>query len=150
MILDDINFLRQYHLPMTEQILSFLKKNNPLDFTVKEIEIQGRDLFVRPSEYLTKAPSELRFETHRIYADVQYVVQGVEMMQLAKNNLSSLTDYDTTGDCQFFQASGVVSDIVVSQGQFIVFFPGEAHRPCCYYDGNPASVKKLVFKIRMK
>ena len=151
MIFDHIDNLPRYDLPMLEEIAAYLKANDPLTVPDGEIEIRGRELFVRPQEYETRVPGEGKFETHRIYADLQFVARGVEVMQTAlPEDLAPLTDYDAMGDYQFFQANGKLSDITVPAGYFAVFFSGEAHRPCCHSGGKPGRVKKLVFKIKLK
>jgi YhcH/YjgK/YiaL family protein len=38
----------------------------------------------------------------------------------------------------------------VRAGEFVVYFPGEAHRPMCQRGLGPEAVKKLVFKIKFK
>ena len=150
MIFDRIENLSNYDLPHKADILAFLKANDALTLPVGEIEINGRELFVRPSEYETKRPQEGKFEAHRVYADLQLVVQGSEIMQTAPADaLEQLTEYDPKGDYQFFQAFRNIASQLVRTGEFMVFFPGEAHRPCCSPSGAPVKVKKLVFKIRV-
>jgi len=114
----------------------------------EEIELKGRDLFVRPSSFMTRDADSARFEAHRIYADVQYVAEGVERMQFAPASaLKTVTPYDAKKDIEFFTAEGLISDIVVPAGYAVIFFKGEAHRPCCHYGNTPARVKKLVLKV---
>lgn len=150
MIFDKIEHLKRYNVPFCEDILKFLKAHDPAALPVGEMEILGRDLFVRPSEYDTKPASEGKFETHRVYADLQYVVGGEEIMQVAPiDTLTPLSAYDEKGDYQFFTAAGSISSSLVRAGEFTVFWPGEAHRPCCTPAERPVRVKKLVFKIRM-
>ncbi|NTV29891.1 MAG: DUF386 domain-containing protein [Candidatus Omnitrophica bacterium] len=151
MIVDRFSNLQRYALPMTDKIVAFLDKDGPAVWPAGETEILGRELFVRPSEYLTRAPAEGKFETHRVYADLQYVVSGAEVMQVAlEESCVPVAGYDEAGDCQFFRAQNGITDLLVPAGHFAVFFPGEAHRPCCQVDGHPAPVRKLVFKIRIK
>jgi len=150
MIFDRIDNLSHYDVQHKADILAFLKAHDVLALPVGEIAIRGRELFVRPSEYETKRPEEGKFEAHRVYADLQYVVKGEEIMQTAPTDaLEPLTDYDPMGDHQFFKTSRSVSSQLVKAGEFMVFLPGEAHRPCCSPSDIPVQVKKLVFKIRM-
>jgi YhcH/YjgK/YiaL family protein len=150
MIHDRIENLSRHALPQADAIVSFLRANDVLKIPVGEIEINGRELFVRPSEYETRKPEEGKFETHRVYADLQYVVKGEEIIETAPSDaLLPLTEYDPKGDCQFFKASRSISSQLVRTGEFMVFFPGEAHRPCCSPHDTPVKVKKLVFKIRI-
>ena len=133
------------------QIKTFLKKQDPLSLTGEEVEINGRELFVRIAEYKTRLSQEGRFETHKVYADLQYVVSGAEIMQFAPANALTLaTEYDPQGDVAFFTAQKDITDVVVRAGEFVVYFPGEAHRPMCQRGLGPEAVKKLVFKIKIK
>jgi YhcH/YjgK/YiaL family protein len=148
MILDTIGHLDRYNIPYRKEIEEFLQQNDPLRLSVGEIEIKGRELFVRPAEYQTKPADQGKFETHRRYADLQYVVRGVELMQVAPSDvLAPLTDHDIAGDYQFFKADKDISSFIVREDEFAVFFPGEAHRPSCSPGKDPVAVKKLVFKI---
>ncbi len=151
MIHDNITHISRYDIPMVEGIRRFMSDPGRVDFNVNEIEIDGRDLFLRPSTYLTRLPGEGLFETHDVYADLQYVVSGVERMQLVpRESLTPSGAYDPARDMAFFTARGDVTDVIVRAGEFTVFFPGEAHRPMCQCGRGPEQVKKLVFKIRMK
>ncbi len=150
MIFDTINQLNHYSIPSKEKIISFLKNNDPRHLSDGEHSIDGKDLFVKVMSYVPKPALEKEFETHRVYADLQYVVTGVELMQtVPSTELKPNTEYDPVGDYQFFKAEHFINDHVVRAGQFMVFFPGEAHRPSCLYQNHTASVKKLVFKIRI-
>lgn len=150
MITDSIEYLKRYAVPGTEGILKFIADHRSSVLPDGEIEIQGRELFVRVMSYHPKPAEENRFETHRVYADVQYLVSGAEIMQTARaKDLIPLTDYDAKGDHRFFKASGAVSDVIVKAGEFAVFYPEQAHRPSCAYQGYTGSVKKFVFKVKI-
>lgn len=151
MILDTLDQLSRYQIPHARDIITFMASQNPMDVADGEHEILGRELFVRVMSYEPKPAHENRFEAHRVHADVQLVVQGVELMQVAPlDQLKPLTEYDAKGDCQFFSASGFWTDLTVRANTFAIFFPGEAHRPACLYQDHRARVKKFVFKIKMQ
>ncbi|MBF0123019.1 MAG: YhcH/YjgK/YiaL family protein [Candidatus Omnitrophica bacterium] len=150
MIFDSIGHLDRHHIPCRDEIVSFLKKNRPETLPVGEIEIRGRELFVRPAHYETKSAAQGKFETHRLYMDLQYVIEGEELMQVAPADvLLPLSEYNVNGDYQFFKASQGISSFIVRADEFAVFWPGEAHRPSCSVGEKPVFVKKLVFKIRI-
>jgi len=150
MIADSIEHLDRYALPQTTAILKFLKEHDAARLPDGEIEIEGRQLFVRIMSYTPKPASENRFEIHRVYADVQYMIKGVEIMQLSQEkDLVALGDYDFQGDYQFFKPTGPINNLIVPEGQFIVFYPNEAHRPSCSYLPISTPVKKLVFKVKI-
>ena len=150
MIFDTLHHLKKYSIPQADKILKFLSENNCLALPNEQIDIHGKELFVRVMEYEPKPANDNNFETHQMYADLQYVVSGVELMQIVPAKfLTPLGDPDTTGDYQFFKAHESITDLVVNTGEFTVFYPGEAHRPGCLYENNKGKVKKLVFKIKL-
>ena len=150
MIYDRIENLKKYSVPRADTILDFIAKNNCVNFPDGEHEIDGRNLFVRVMTYEPKPVEEGKFETHEVHADLQYVVQGVELMQVARpEDLTPTTGYDPKTDFRFYAINGPTSDFVVQAGEFTVFYPGTPHRPSCLYKDNREKVKKLVFKIRM-
>ncbi len=150
MILDNIQDLKRYNFPKADAILKFIAENDCVNLPDGEMEILGRDLFVRIMSYVPKPADQNRFEAHQVHADLQYVAQGIELMQVAPPDaLTPITEYDAKGDFHFFQAKENISDLVVRQGEFTVFYPGQAHRPSCQYRGYAGPVKKLVFKIKI-
>ena len=150
MITDSIEHLKRYAVPKTETILKFIAEHDCANLPDSEIEIEGRQLFVRVMSYVPKPAAENRFEIHRVYADVQYLVSGVEIMQTThEKDLTALTDYDPKGDYQFYKPIGLINDLIVFKDEFVVFYPNEAHRPSCAYLPISALVKKLVFKIKI-
>ena len=151
MITDTIGCLKRYAVPQTGPILDFIARHDCAHLPDGEIEIEGRELFVRVMSYVPKPALENRFETHHVYADLQFVANGIEIMQTARvNDLIPLTEYDQKGDYQFFKNPCPVTDLIVKAGEFAVFYPHEAHRPSCLYEGYPGMVKKLVFKVKIK
>ena len=71
-----------------------------------------------------KPAAENRFETHSIYADLQYLVSGAELMQTARiKELTPLTDYDAKGDYRFFKFLEQTTDLIVQAGNSQFFIP---------------------------
>jgi len=150
MIIDSIGNLKRYAVPKADAILSYIAGHDCAHLPDGENEIQGRELFVRVMSYVTKPAEENRFETHRIYADLQYLASGTELMQTARaKDLIPLADYDPKGDYHFFKSPGPVTDLIVQAGEFVVFYPNQPHRPACLFEGHKDFVKKLVFKIKI-
>ena len=148
MIFDDVNTLSKYTIiPYIEDVVRFLKQP---DFSKPEIELRGRDLFVRVMRYFPKPAEQNKFETHQVYGDIQVLIQGQEIMQYARTQeLKALTKYDIKNDYQFFAVEKNISDLNVQAGEFVVFFPGEAHRPSCQPSNYTGENLKLVFKVRL-
>ena len=90
--------------------------------------------------------SDARWEYHEKYLDLQFVVEGNEIMGYAPWNAALPVEmaYDVSKDAGLVKASGVMMPI--SSGMFAVFSPRELHAPSLA--ANPA--KPDIFKIVMK
>jgi len=150
MILDELDKLQRYTLSYIDEIRRFLNRSDLAGLDQPEIEIRGRDLYVRIMRYLPKPASQNKFETHRCYADIQVVLEGREVMQVEPaSELQPMIEYNRMNDYQFFKVDRNISDVIVVKNAFAVFFPGEAHRPSCLVAPGDGEVFKLVFKVRM-
>lgn len=141
-------------IPYIDQMVEFVKTRDMLKLPDGEVEIRGRDLFLRVFNYPTsksRRAEDTQFEIHNIYADVHIVLRGAERMQaLFADSARLLTDYDIKDDVQFFSENEGISDIILSHGEFAVFFPGEPHKPMCYYKDFDFPVAKFVFKVKAR
>ena len=95
------------------------------------------------SEY---APGEgSKFEAHRLYIDLQYVVSGNELIEIIPlADVRESTGYQP--DIEFFaEQASASSELVMNSGTFAVFAPHDAHRPGIKHTAS--TVRKIVFKI---
>lgn len=150
MIYDKIENLPKYGvIPQIDGVLDFLSRTDVFALGEGDIPIRGDDLYVKVLIYQPRPAAENYFETHRRYADVQIVFTGGEEIQVARaSQLAPHNSYDEKQDYQFYTSAGDASRIFVGEGEFVVFFPGEAHKPGCRWREVDAPVRKLVFKIR--
>ncbi|NWG27553.1 MAG: YhcH/YjgK/YiaL family protein [Ignavibacteriaceae bacterium] len=108
--------------------------------------IDGERIFALVSEYKTKPESEGKLEAHRKYIDVQYLIEGEELMGYAPLNGQEILDpYKEENDIIFF--TGDKSFTKVTAGMFAIFFPEDVHMPGIN-TGKISDVKKLVIKVR--
>jgi YhcH/YjgK/YiaL family protein len=150
-IYDITPHIHRYTFPYIDDVRAFLNRKDLFSLKQPEMEIRGRDLFVRIMRYQPKPVAENKFETHKAYADIQVVLEGRELMQVVSNNeLQPLTEYHTENDYQFYKAERNISSLIVERNAFVVFFPGEAHRPSCLAEKDDGEVFKLVFKVRIQ
>jgi YhcH/YjgK/YiaL family protein len=99
------------------------------------------------SEAPSKDYDKTAFESHKNYIDLQYVITGEENM--GRTRVESLTvdkAYNDKADIAYYKGDGKI--YTVPQNSFLLFFPGEAHRPNITPGGNKV-VKKVVIKIRV-
>jgi YhcH/YjgK/YiaL family protein len=108
-------------------------------------EIEGKSVFAILSSYNTKPIEECKFEAHRRYVDLQYIVSGEELIGYAPlAGQEVLIPYNEEKDALFI--AGDSSMIKMSAGMFAVFFPQDAHRPGIQINA-PQAVRKVVVKI---
>src|SRR5450830_1435152 len=64
--------------PRIARGLQFLAETDLKGLTTGRHELDGQALFVLVSDYVPKPPSQGKWEAHRRYLDLQFVVSGVE------------------------------------------------------------------------
>jgi len=109
-------------------------------------DIDGEDLFAMVNAYETKDRRDCELEGHRQYIDLQYMVEGAELIGYAplRDQAASLIS-GPEEDCLFYQ--GEASFVLLDQGMFALLFPADLHMPCVRT--GHARVKKVVVKIRV-
>lgn len=90
----------------------------------------------------------VKWEAHRNFSDIQYIVKGKAQMGMAPVSKASITEaYDSEKDVGFFETEGEYYD--AEPGTIFIFTPEDAHRPGILVPGYE-SVKKVVLKVRAK
>ena len=112
-------------------------------------DIDGDDVFALVSSYDTSPATEKRFETHRVYIDLQYVAAGAErILHAPAEGLTVETPYDAVKDIAFYAEPKASSSLLMRPGDLAVFHPADAHKPGCMAGGRDA-VRKVVVKVRL-
>lgn len=134
-----------------EKAFTFLKNNNLSKLEAKRFDIDGDNLFATISDYNTKDAATAYFEAHRKYIDIQYVISGREIINVAPmaDRKDEITAYDALKDIEFFTVNKIINH-VASPSNFFIFFPTDAHRPQILIDGVEAPVRKVVIKVRIE
>lgn len=142
-------FNRQYELNPNrwEKAFAFLRDTDLKKIAKGRYELEGSDLYAGVDEYVTKNEADARYEAHRRYADIQYVISGEEKIGLLPLNVTKeATPYDEQKDICFLSAS-TENYRKATPARYFVFFPEDAHKPCVKTDTN-SRVKKVVIKVR--
>lgn len=115
---------------------------------VGKYELNGDSLFYVVDEYTTKDEEETKYEAHRKYADIQYLIEGEEKIGVNKLQPSTLSiKYNESKDIAFYEMAED-NYRLANKDVFFVFFPSDAHRPCVKTSEN-SKVKKIVYKVRI-
>jgi YhcH/YjgK/YiaL family protein len=124
--------------------LQFLADTDLAGLPTGRHEIDGDRLFALTSDYAPKPLSAGKWETHRRYLDLQYVVSGVERFGIAPAGRLEAGEYILEKDITWLTGSG--DFLTLAAGQFVILWPGDAHMPGLDA-GVPGSVRKVVVKI---
>jgi YhcH/YjgK/YiaL family protein len=131
-----------------DKAFAFLKNTDLKALEVKRHDIDGDNLYALVTEYLTKNEEDAKFESHKKYVDIQYVISGSEQINVTPVTKKGevLTPYDETKDLEFMTVSESVSRVATPE-KFLIFFPTDLHRPGVRI-GENAQVKKIVVKVK--
>ncbi len=129
-----------------EQAFRFLKDADLKNLPVGTQELEGKHLFVAVSEYNSKELNETKYESHKKYIDIQYVISGEEKMGLTTlDQVKIAGTYDEEKDLAFYNSNkGEYHQ--ATPDNFLVFFPEDVHRPSVKV-GESVPVKKAVVKL---
>ena len=131
-----------------KKAFQFLKEQNLMELPAGRYELNGTNLFVNVDEYISKDEADARFEAHRKYADIQFVVSGEERIGVVPlNETKSLIPYDNDKDIMFLESEFNHYRVANSE-RFFIFFPEDAHRPGVKM-GENSNVRKIVVKVRI-
>jgi biofilm protein TabA len=146
--IDQEAFARQYQANQAgwDQAFAYMKETDLNSLPPGRHPIAGEQVYVLVTEAAAKDLNQTRWESHRLYNDIHYVVKGKEKIGLAPVASSQLaTAYDLAKDIAFYTAEGKFH--LAQPGTFFIVTPGDAHRPGIKVDGDEEVVKKIVIKI---
>jgi biofilm protein TabA len=148
MILDSLHNAVMYQAlgPRIAGALDYLQGTDFSKTPLGRHELDGDRLVAIVQRYATKPVDEARWEAHRRYLDVQYVVEGAERMGWAAldQRLPVRHAYDAAKDIVFFETRGEL--FLVRAGQFAIFAPHDIHAPGLAAGSVPSKVLKVVVK----
>ncbi len=108
-------------------------------------EVDGDEIYVSVMERDLKKPADAALEVHDVYIDIQVVISGTESFGWRDRAAcaSPRGGIDTAKDILFYD-DAPTTYFTLSEGQFAIFFPGDAHAPLV----GEGHVKKCVVKVK--
>ncbi len=145
-------FSRQYHLNKTwwDEAFNFLKTHDLPNLDTGKYIIDTGNVFAMVSELAPKNKEDVKWEAHRNFNDLQYIIKGKAEMGIASPSSPNATvtiPYDTATDNENFTVTGE-KYYDAAPGSFFIFSPKEMHRPAFKVDGYD-TIKKIVIKVRV-
>ncbi|AIU74375.1 toxin-antitoxin biofilm protein TabA [Hafnia alvei FB1] len=155
MITGNVNHLELLpYLPaQLKQVIQYVMASFNADSALGKFDVDGENQFVMIFNDSTSPAEERRQELHGKYLDIQIVLAGQEKMVFS--NLAA-----PQGSAEWLEGKDIAflpltqqgleeKSFIMNAGDFVVFYPGELHKPMCAV-GENAPVKKAVVKILVK
>ena len=151
MIFDSLNNAEKYYV-LGEKIkkgFEFLKNTDLKNLKDGKYEIEGADIFANVQTLKTKNKTEAKWEAHRKYIDIQYLIKGVECMGygLEHNFKDVVEKYDETKDIEFLNGDKY-NFINLEENDFVIFYPDDIHAPMLCVNENQ-EIKKVIVKVHI-
>jgi YhcH/YjgK/YiaL family protein len=128
--------------------LEYLASKNFSAMAPGRYDIDGNDMFALVQEYTTVPKSEKKAEFHEQYIDVQFMCSGSEIIGFAPAGASADVHENCLSekDAITFTTVSNETDLILTDGMYVILYPGEIHRPQCAH-GAQVLVKKVVLKV---
>ena len=139
-------FLKKH--PVWTRCLEWLKTLTP-ETPLGRYELEKDLIFGMVQAYTTLPREQCRFESHREYVDLQYTIQGEEIIDwIDRDSLFPESHFEN--DVQFWKSpEGPCTALLQTPGRLAIFYPADAHRPKVTAR-DAGVVKKVVIKISIQ
>jgi biofilm protein TabA len=130
MILDRIDNVRYYQnlSPLIKIGLDYIKNLKVVDLKPNKINL-GNGITVTSFIYTGKDKSSVKFESHRTHVDLEYIVKGNELVEIAHpDNLKVKEAYDPGRDVKYYHDFDNSTKLVIKEGYFVIYYPDDAHK----------------------
>lgn len=122
---------------------AWLKTLDPATLGPGQIGVDGERVFATLADN-TLERKEPFYEAHRLYADIQWIMDGHEKFYLGTEG----TVQDPVPDSDFCPCEVTAGmPFVLEKDWFVIFLPGEIHSPG-NSAGEPSVCRKMVIKVR--
>jgi YhcH/YjgK/YiaL family protein len=111
------------------------------------VELSG-GVFAMPQVYMSKSPrTEGFYESHKKYIDVQVVIAGEEIIEVADvADLKVKEDRTPASDALIYEQYDNGAVVRLHAGEAAVLWPVDGHMPCIAVQGS-ALIRKVVVKV---
>lgn len=132
---------------ISQAAADFLKTHDMAALPCGHYEI-GPDEFVNVMEYDTKARKDACYEAHKKYVDIQMVISGSELIEVADiATLTAATEYNEGDDFMLYSNEQIGDQYLLTPGKFVAVMPADGHMPSLTPAEAPSHNRKAVFKV---
>ncbi len=132
--------------PVMKTAFDFIEKAKAENLPKGKYELDGDKVYANVGFYDGDAAAGEKWEAHRKYIDVQYVIRGCETMGWQMmDNFDGEIPYDEGRDVGFvYGIEGF--DVTLTDDKFAIYFPQDLHQPL---KSGKGEIYKVVVKIRV-
>ncbi len=107
------------------------------------------EFYYMVQNYKTKEKNLGKFESHRNYVDIQYIVSGTENIGMRSiNELEIEKEYSSDEDIVFWKTPTHYIIATLTNGSYVVLYPMDGHMPGLCVD-QLSDVIKIVGKVKI-
>ena len=132
--------------PWFKAVFDYMRTHDLVNMPVGRIDVAGDDAYIKIEDARGRSVGEAVYERHDKYIDIQMPLSGQESYGWkAKSRLGEESaPYNKEGDYTFYKDR--VEDVLftLSPGEFVIFFPEDAHAPCI----GEGVIRKMVAKVK--
>lgn len=151
MIKDNLQHIDYYNY-LSAGIYFGLKYLKNTDFSAMEngkYEIKEGKAYAIIQDYDTKPEVEGKFEAHKKFIDIQFIIEGEEKIFVGKQEeFEEAIPYDEEKDILFLtpKAEAKIEAVKLIAGEYLILTPKDIHMPSITAE-SISHVKKVVLKI---
>lgn len=152
MIIDSISNIGRYEnlSDNFRKAVQYLKSIRLVEVAEGNFEIDGRTVYGFTNVVTLKDEKEVMYEAHEKYADIQLIIRKSETIYVSETKkLKEKVSYNDQGDIAFYDDGESSVKLNLFEGDFVILFPQDAHKPCCYCNDNKESFK-MVIKVKLE
>ncbi len=134
-----------------KRALSYIKEHDIRGMEPGKYEIEGDKMYILVQNPTQKAIEDTHLEMHYKYLDLQYIVDGGELMGFAPKKVDpEIIEAKESSDTYYVADVEDEQFVVLNPGDFCILFPNDLHRPAIEVPAEePAPYHKAVVKISM-
>lgn len=150
MIIDTIQNASKYYNvhPLFAKAFDYINRTDLAGIEIGKYEIDGDNLkaIISDKKGMTAQESLAKFECHNKYIDIQLCIRGKELMgwKPREKCVKENGGYNVEKDVQLYSEEPDMY-FGLTDGQFVIFFPGDVHAPMI----GGEEIKKLVIKVKI-
>ena len=148
MIFDTLKNVDNYKgLGRVYDALKFLSETDFSKIELGRYELDGDNIFYMVQSYDTD-PDKTISEVHKKYIDIQYMVEGEEIIGVADiSEDKELTEAKEENDVWFYDCK--TEPLTLTAGKYMVLYPNDLHCPGVATKGKALTCRKVVVKVKV-